>query len=149
MESRDAFVKCANTFLARRSRTCKSTLRRLKLMRPPQATSLLCNFTSPIHWYHPRSYIQTLLYHQLCSHRLPSQMRIPMFRLPFDPLHASWTKCARTAVTLQIRSAGGGNGVSRHHAPPRGTRFVWALSNSRATRGLMCLTRVFLSQCLH
>src|SRR6266576_2798626 len=45
-----------------------------------------------------------------------------------DPLHASWTKCARTAVTLRIRSAGGGNGGSRYHAPPRGPRFVWVLS---------------------
>jgi hypothetical protein len=66
-----------------------------------------------------------------------------------DPLHTSWTKCARTTVTLRIRSAGGGNGGSRCHAPPRGSRFVWALSNSRATRALCVLFAFSFSLCLH
>ena len=53
-------------------------------MGPPQATCLY-NFPYPIHY--TRSYLQTLLHHQLGPHRLPCQMRI----LPIDPLHVSWT----------------------------------------------------------
>ena len=109
-------------------------------LNPPEATCL-CHFPNPIH--RPRSFLQTLLHSRLSPHRLPSQLRILMSYPPIDLLHASWTNCTRTTVTLGIRSAGGENGGPRYHAPPRGPRFVWALSNPQATRGVMCLIRVF------